>query len=166
MHEYYMELAIEQANNAQQLGEVPVGAIVVVNNEVVGKGHNLCITENDPSLHAEMVAIREAAKTIGNYRLVNSSLYVTLEPCAMCAGLLVHSRIQNLYYGANDPKAGACGSIMNLVQHDLLNHKIRHIESVLGQKCSEQLSSFFRKRRQQIKTKKAALKKENRPTEG
>lgn len=154
-HQFYMEKAIEQANLAEEIGEVPVGAVVVLNSEIIGSGYNRCITDSDPSLHAEMVAIRQAAQRINNYRLVGASLYVTLEPCSMCAGLLVHSRLKQLIYGTNDPKAGAAGSIMNLVQHEQLNHKIEIVPNVLDDTCSEMLSQFFRKRRAQKKAQKA-----------
>jgi len=162
-HQFYMQKALEQANLAQEIGEVPVGAVVVLNNEIIGLGYNRCITDNDPSLHAELVAIRDAAQRINNYRLVGASLYVTLEPCSMCAGLLVHSRLKQLVFGASDPKAGAAGSIMNLVQHDLLNHKIEIVSNVLGDTCSENLSQFFRKRRSQKKAQKAILKQDASP---
>ncbi len=154
-HEFYMRLAIEQAAIAQSKQEVPVGAIVVLNGEIIGKGYNLTISQCDPSLHAEMVAIKQAAQTIQNYRLLNAELYVTLEPCAMCAGLLVHSRISRLVYGAPDYKAGASGSIMNITQHPQLNHRIDVIPNVLQEECSEQLSGFFRERRALKKAMKA-----------
>ena len=155
---YFMGKALEQAQLAQQIGEVPVGAVVVLHNEIIGSGYNRCIIDSDPSLHAEMVAIRQACERINNYRLIGATLYVTLEPCSMCAGLLVHSRIQQLVYGANDPKAGAAGSILNLVQHEDLNHQIEVVPNVLNDICSQMLSGFFRERRAQIK----ALKKANK----
>lgn len=158
MHQFYMEKALEQSALAEAIGEVPVGAVVVLNNEIIGSGYNLCITESDPSLHAEMVAIRQAAQRLDNYRLVGATLYVTLEPCSMCAGLLVHSRLKKLVFGASDPKAGAAGSVMNLVQHEQLNHKIEVVANVLGDSCSEKLSQFFRKRRAEKKAQRALLK--------
>jgi tRNA(adenine34) deaminase len=154
-HQFYMKMALEQADLAEDIGEVPVGAVVVIDNEVVGVGYNRCIIDSDPSLHAEMVAIRDASKRINNYRLVGASLYVTLEPCSMCAGLLVHSRLKQLIFGAHDPKAGAAGSIMNLVQHEKLNHKIDIVPNVLEDVCSDKLSDFFRKRRAHHKIQKA-----------
>ncbi len=161
-HEHYMKLAIEQALKAQDIGEVPVGAIVVDNQgEVIGKGFNQCITMHDPSLHAEMVAVREACKRVNNYRLVNTSLYVTLEPCSMCAGLLVHSRIKNLIFAATDLKTGAAGSVINLVQHDMLNHKVNVIDGVLSNECSGMLSTFFAMRRDEKKKLKALKKAAN-----
>ncbi|MFT6269385.1 MAG: tRNA(adenine34) deaminase [Alphaproteobacteria bacterium] len=157
-HEYFMEKAIEQAKLAEQIGEIPVGAVVVLNQQIIGSGYNRSITDNDPSLHAEMVAIRNAAKALENYRLIGASIYVTLEPCSMCAGLLVHSRLKQLIYGASDLKTGAAGSVMNIVQHDMLNHKVDVIPGVLGDVCSEHLSQFFSVRRAQIKARKAALR--------
>jgi len=147
IHTSFMQMAIEQAAMAEAIDEVPVGAVVVLDNKVIGRGHNQPITGCDPSLHAEMVAVREAAKTVQNYRLVNATLYVTLEPCAMCAGLLVHSRISKLVYGTNDEKAGAAGTLMNIVQHTGLNHNMDVVQGVLKDKCSHQLSAFFKKRR-------------------
>lgn len=160
-HQFYMKKALEQADYAEAIGEVPVGAIVVLDNEIVGVGYNRCITDNDPSLHAEMVAIRQAAKSLNNYRLINASLYVTLEPCSMCAGLLVHSRIKQLIYGASDPKAGAAGSIINLVQHAQLNHQIEVVPNILAETCSSKLSQFFRNRRAQKKAEKALMKQDS-----
>ncbi|MFT5281879.1 MAG: tRNA(adenine34) deaminase [Kangiellaceae bacterium] len=157
-HKYFMEKAIEQAKLAEQIGEIPVGAVVVLNQHIIGAGYNRSISEKDPSLHAEMVAIRNAAKTLGNYRLIDASIYVTLEPCSMCAGLLVHSRLKQLVFGAHDLKTGAAGSVMNIVQHDALNHKVDVVSGVLGDICSEHLSQFFSARRAQKKAHKAALK--------
>ena len=121
---------------------------------VIGRGHNQPISQCDPSLHAEMVAVRNAANTIGNYRLVNASIYVTLEPCSMCAGLLVHSRIKRLIYATPDEKAGAAGTLFNLVQHPNLNHQIEIVEGVMQQECSHQLSAFFKRRRAEKKANK------------
>ena len=154
-HEYFMTQALEQAQMAEQIGEIPVGAVVVLNNQVIGRGYNRSIIDNDPSAHAEMLAIRHAANKLGNYRLLNASIYVTLEPCGMCAGLLVHSRLKTLVFGASDNKTGCAGSIMNLVQHETLNHKLEVISGVMGEVCSTRLSAFFSERRKQIK----ALKK-------
>lgn len=155
-HEYFMRKALEQAMLAEKIGEVPVGAVVVLDKKVIGEGYNRCITDNDPSLHAEMIAIRSAAKSLGNYRLNGATIYVTLEPCSMCAGLLVHSRIKQLIFGAHDAKTGAAGSVMNIVQHDTLNHKMALMSGILGDECSQQLSSFFKQRRAQIKAEKLA----------
>lgn len=159
-HEYFMEMAIEQAMIAQSIGEVPVGAVVVdKNSNVIGKGYNQCISKHDPSLHAEMVAVRGACQTVNNYRLVDVTLYVTLEPCAMCAGLLVHSRIKTLVFGAKDLKTGAAGSVCNLVQHPALNHSIGVINGVLENECSSMLSDFFVRRREEKKQLKKAARK-------
>lgn len=155
-HEDYMRQALDLAAEAESQGEVPVGAVLVLAGEVIGKGYNQVITQADPSAHAEMIAIRQAAAALGNYRLLESTLYVTLEPCAMCAGLLVHSRIQQLVYGASDPKAGACGSLLNLVQHDKLNHRVAITGGVLEAECAHRLSAFFRQRRAARKALKQA----------
>ncbi|MCC5855654.1 MAG: tRNA adenosine(34) deaminase TadA [Idiomarina sp.] len=143
----YMEEALRLAAEAEADGEVPVGAVVVWQDQIVGRGRNRVITDLDPSAHAEMLAIREAAKAIGNYRLNDATLYVTLEPCPMCAGMLVHSRITRLVYGAADPKTGAAGSLLNLVQHAGLNHQIEVTAGVLQDAASEMLSTFFKVRR-------------------
>ncbi|AWB69097.1 tRNA adenosine(34) deaminase TadA [Saccharobesus litoralis] len=153
-----MQLALQEADKAEQINEIPVGAIVVCNDEVIATGYNQSITLNDPSAHAEMIAIRQAGQVVNNYRLVDCTLYVTLEPCPMCAGLLVHSRIKRLVYGASDAKTGCCGSIMDLVQHPQLNHQIDVTSGVLAQECGDKLSAFFKRRRKEIK----ALKKEQK----
>lgn len=150
-HVFFMQAALRQAELAQSKQEVPVGAVLVADGKIIGQGHNQPITNSDPSLHAEMVAIRQAAKNIGNYRLPKTTLYVTLEPCCMCAGLLVHSRIQHLVFGAKDHKAGAVGSIANIVQHPKLNHQIEVTSGVLEEECGHILSSFFKQRRLQKK---------------
>lgn len=158
-----MRLALLQADIALQHQEVPVGAVVVLNGEVIGEGFNQTISQCDPSLHAEVVAIRQAAQHIKNYRLNNATLYVTLEPCAMCAGLLVHSRIHTIVFGAGDYKAGACGSVMNIANHAQLNHKIDLVHGVLAQDCSQKLSGFFQERRALKKAMKASVNALNRP---
>lgn len=144
---YFMQLAIEQAKAAEKLGEVPVGAVAVYNNEVIGQGHNRVITSLDPSAHAEVLALRAAAKALGNYRLGEVTLYVTLEPCSMCAGLMVHSRIQRLVFAARDAKSGAAGSVFNITHHPSLNHHVAITEGVCAVECSTLLSSFFKQRR-------------------
>ncbi len=156
LHKSFMQEAYAQADLAQQINEVPVGAVVVFDGKVIGRGHNQPISCCDPSLHAEMVAVREAAKTIGNYRLVNATIYVTLEPCSMCAGLLVHSRIKKLVYATKDDKAGAAGTLLNLVQHPKLNHQIDILEGIMQEECSHQLSAFFKRRRAEKKAIKLA----------
>lgn len=152
--EFFMRKAIELANKAQSYNEIPVGAVIVANGEIIGEGFNQCIMNNDPSAHAEMMAIRDAGKAIENYRLIDCTLYVTLEPCMMCSGLLVHSRISRLVYGAKDLKTGAAGSAFNLVEHEKHNHKINVTECVLAEECGELLSSFFKRRRKEIKAKR------------
>lgn len=145
--EAYMRLALAEAQNAFELGEVPVGAVVVQGDSIIGSGYNQPITQLDPSAHAEMVALRKAAQTIGNYRLANTTLYVTVEPCSMCAGLLMHSRIQRLVYGAPEPKAGAITSAIKLLEQDFFNHRIEVCGSVLEQECSDMMTRFFAERR-------------------
>ncbi|WP_143872576.1 tRNA adenosine(34) deaminase TadA [Catenovulum sediminis] len=157
-HEYWMQQALLLADEAQKIGEIPVGAIVVKDNKLIASAFNLSITGNDPSAHAEMLAIRRAGQILENYRLVGCRLYVTLEPCFMCAGLLVHSRIEEVIFGASDYKTGSCGSIMNLANHELLNHKVKITSGILAQACGDKLSAFFRMRRKQIKEAKKKLK--------
>ncbi|HEV2148123.1 MAG TPA: tRNA adenosine(34) deaminase TadA [Longimicrobiaceae bacterium] len=143
----WMRLALEEAAAAEALGEVPVGAVVVRGGEVVARGHNLTHTLQDPSAHAEMVAIRGAAQATGHWRLLDCTLYVTLEPCAMCSGAIVLARIPRLVYGAADPKAGMSGSLANLVQHPRLNHRVELVAGVLEEECGDVLRAFFRARR-------------------
>ncbi len=142
-----MQLALEQAKLAESLGEVPVGALIVKDGEVIAAAHNQPIGLHDPSAHAEIQAIRKAAKILGNYRLVDCTLYVTLEPCVMCTGAIQHARIAQLVYGAKDPKTGACGSVVNLMTEDKLNHHTAVIAGVLAEPCGEMLSQFFKRRR-------------------
>ena len=143
----WMRIALEEAARAAALGEVPVGAVIVRDGEEIARGHNLTHTAQDPSAHAEMIAIRRAAERIGHWRLLGCTLYVTLEPCAMCAGAIVLARIPRLVYGAADPKAGMCGSLANLVQHPRLNHRVELTTGVLAEACGEVLRDFFRARR-------------------
>lgn len=143
----YMQAAIALAKQAAENGEVPVGAIVVKDGEIIGRGSNAPIGMHDPSAHAEILAMRDAAKNIGNYRLVDCTLYVTLEPCAMCAGAIQHSRIANLIYGASDPKTGACGSVVNLMSEEKLNHHTSVTSGVLAEEAGKILSDFFKQRR-------------------
>jgi tRNA(adenine34) deaminase len=142
-----MEEALRLARAAQDLGEVPVGAVVVRGDEILGSGHNLTHTAGDPSAHAEMVAIRRAAAALGHWRLLDCTLYVTLEPCAMCAGAIVLSRIPRLVFAAHDPKAGMCGSLENLVQDRRLNHRVELATGVGAEQSAELLRGFFRSRR-------------------
>jgi tRNA(adenine34) deaminase len=144
-----MRLALDLARQAASNGEVPVGAIVVQNGVVIGRGSNAPIQNHDPTAHAEIIAMRQAAATLGNYRLVDCTLYVTLEPCAMCSGAVQHARITKLVFGASDPKTGACGSVVNLMNEPKLNHHTEVIGGILAEECGALLSSFFKQRRQQ-----------------
>ncbi|MGH9382264.1 MAG: tRNA adenosine(34) deaminase TadA [Thermoanaerobaculia bacterium] len=139
----FMRAAIAEAEAARLRGEVPVGAVVVRDEEIVGRGHNLRESTNDPLGHAELVAIREAARRTGHWRLLGCTLYVTLEPCAMCAGALVASRVERLVFGARDPKAGFVRSLGNLVEDPRLNHRMEVSEGVLGEECGKLLAGFF-----------------------
>lgn len=143
----YMQIALQLAQEAAAAGEVPVGAIVVKAGEIIGRGSNAPIGTHDPTAHAEIRAMREAAQHIGNYRLVDCTLYVTLEPCAMCSGAIQHARIAKVVYGASDPKTGACGSVVNLMAEPKLNHHTEVASGVLAQECGAVLSSFFASRR-------------------
>lgn len=145
--ERFMRLAMALAEQAAQTGEVPVGAIVVKNGVVIGRGSNAPIANHDPSAHAEILALRDAAQHLGNYRLIDCTLYVTLEPCAMCSGAIQHARIARLVFGAKDPKTGCCGSVLNLMAEAKLNHHTEVASGVLGQECGAHLSAFFSARR-------------------
>lgn len=158
--ESFMRHALRLADKAELHDEIPVGAVLVKDGEVIGEGWNKSITQHDPSAHAEMIALRAAGIALNNYRLVDTTLYVTLEPCPMCAGLLVHARISRLVFGACDYKTGACGSIMNLANHADLNHQVRITSGLLELECSEKLSAFFRNRRRLKKAEKQRNKKE------
>ncbi len=142
-----MRRALDLARHAETAGEVPVGAVVVLNGEVIGEGWNQPIVTHDPSAHAEMMALRAAARQIKNYRLTGATLYVTLEPCAMCAGAMVHARIARVVYGAADPKAGAAGSLFSLLDSDRLNHRAEVTGGVLAGECGDLLKNFFQARR-------------------
>jgi tRNA(adenine34) deaminase len=144
----WMELALEQARRAVELGEVPIGALVTTKEgEVVGRGHNRNLLDKDPTAHAEIVALREAAARVGNHRLAGCTVFVTIEPCAMCAGAMVHARVARLVFGASDPKAGAAGSVLQVINHPQLNHRMEVVSGVLADRCSEILQSFFRLKR-------------------
>lgn len=153
-HTYWMHEALTEAYRAQTLNEVPVGAVVILNNVIIARAYNQPITACNPVAHAEILALQAAAKNIGNYRLINCDLYVTLEPCTMCAGALVHSRINRLIFGAYEPKAGAIVSTAQILSQPHMNHRIEVIEGVLQSECSTLLSNFFRMRRDQIKQHK------------
>jgi tRNA(adenine34) deaminase len=147
--ELWMQEALRAAQRALEAGEVPVGAVVVQGGKIVGRGFNRNIADSDPSAHAEVIALREAGALIGNHRLGDCELFVTIEPCAMCAGALVHARIRRLVYGAEDPKAGAVHSVMHVVNHPNLNHRMEVRSGVLAGRCAELLQEFFRARRAQ-----------------
>jgi tRNA(adenine34) deaminase len=143
----FMQQALALASSAASNGEVPVGAIVVKNGKIIGRGGNAPIGLHDPTAHAEIQALRQAAAHLGNYRLVDCTLYVTLEPCAMCAGAIQHARIAKLVYGASDPKTGACGSVINLMAETKLNHHCEVVGDVMAVECGTILSTFFKQRR-------------------
>jgi tRNA(adenine34) deaminase len=145
--ELWMEEALRCAQRAIEAGEVPVGAVVICDGQIVGRGWNRNITDHDPTAHAEVIALREAGATVGNHRLEGCTLFVTIEPCAMCAGALVHARIQRLVYGADDPKAGAVRSMMQVLNHPQLNHQIEVRSGVLAGRSAEVLQTFFKSRR-------------------
>ena len=144
-----MELALAEARMAAEAGEVPVGALVINKGEIIGRAGNRNLRDHDPTAHAEILALRQAAQHLGNHRLTGCTLYATIEPCAMCAGAVIHARIARLVYGAKDPKAGAAGSILEVINHPRLNHKMEVVSGVLGDRCSEILQDFFRRRREQ-----------------
>ena len=143
----FMREALVLARDAWAAGEVPVGAVVVRNGEIVGRGFNAPISRHDPSAHAEIMALRDAAENLGNYRLVGCSLYVTLEPCVMCMGAIFHARVERVVYGASDPKTGACGSIIDLPAETRLNHHAEVVGGILADECGGLLSGFFAQRR-------------------
>lgn len=149
----FMRQALLLARQAEAIGEVPVGAVVVKDGEIVGRGFNAPILRHDPSAHAEMMALRDAAQRLGNYRLVGCELYVTLEPCMMCAGAIMHARVARVVYGARDPKTGACGSVIDAFAELRLNHHAQVEGGVLAEECGTMLSSFFAMRRAQQKAK-------------
>lgn len=144
----FMQQALRLAKSAGQAGEVPVGAVVVSDGEVVGEGWNQPIREHDPTAHAEIMALRDAGRRLSNYRLPGTTLYVTLEPCAMCAGAIIHARIKRVVFGASDPKGGAAGSVFDLLPSDQrFNHKVEVVGGVMAAECGDLLRSFFRSRR-------------------
>jgi len=145
--ETFMREALGLADEAGRAGEVPVGALVVLNGEIVGRGYNRPISSSDPTAHAEIVALRDAGQRVGNYRLSGAELYVTVEPCAMCAGAMMHARIATLIYGAPEPRAGAIESAMRVQEHPAFNHRFTVVSGVLAAECRAKLQSFFRERR-------------------
>jgi tRNA(adenine34) deaminase len=145
--EQFMRLALEEARRAAEAGEVPVGAVVALDGKVIASAANRTITDGDPTAHAEIVVLRAAAKALGNYRLAGATLYVTLEPCAMCAGALVHARIARLVYGCEDPKVGAVNWCLRVLEHPMLNHRVEITSGVLSEDCAALLRGFFEARR-------------------
>jgi tRNA(adenine34) deaminase len=144
----FLNTAIAEARAAEHDGEVPIGAVLVYQGEVIARGQNRVLRDHDPTAHAEIVALRHAARHLENYRLAEGcTLYVTLEPCAMCAGAILHARVARLVYGAADPKAGACGSVLSVMNHPQLNHKVEVVSGLLAEECGALLTSFFRQRR-------------------
>jgi tRNA(adenine34) deaminase len=150
----YLRAAIAEAHAAEQSGEVPIGAVIVHKAEIIARGQNRVLRDHDPTAHAEIVALRQAGRSLENYRLVDKeggdegcTLYVTLEPCAMCAGAILHARMARLVYAASDPKAGACGSVLSVLNHPQLNHKVEVVSGLLAEECGALLTKFFRARR-------------------
>jgi tRNA(adenine34) deaminase len=147
MDEYFMKIALDEALKAFEEDEVPIGAVVVREREIIAKAHNLRESLNDPTAHAEIIAIREAAEKLSSWRLIDCNLYVTIEPCPMCAGAIVQSRIKRLIYGAKDPKAGAVDSVMNIVDNPNLNHSVEVTSGILQYECSNIMKEYFRGKR-------------------
>ncbi len=152
---FFMQAALDEAAVAESLAEVPIGAVVVLDGQIIGRGHNLRETSNDPTTHAEIIAIQQAAKRLNSWRLLDCTLYVTLEPCVMCMGAIILARIPQLVFGCRDPQAGAVGSIYNLAEDERFNHQVAVREGVLRQECSTQLSRFFQRLREQKKEQKS-----------
>ena len=146
-HEYFMKIALAEGEKALRKGEIPVGAVIVYDGEIVGRGHNLRETAHDPTAHAEIIALREAGIRLGSWRLSGAVLYVTLEPCPMCAGALVQARLERVVYGADDPKAGAAGTLLNLLQFPGFNHAVKITGGVLAEEARTLLQEFFQERR-------------------
>lgn len=156
--EYFMYQALECAKMAQQMGEIPVGAVLVKDGEIIAKGWNQSITSSDPSAHAEVQALRAAGKLLGNYRLLDTTLYVTLEPCAMCAGALLSGRVSRIVYGASDQKTGAAGTVINLFDHPIAFHRARVEHGLLAEESQRLLQTFFKHRRAENKARRQAQK--------
>jgi tRNA(adenine34) deaminase len=147
LDEIMMGVALEEARAGAEAGEVPIGAVAVVGGEIVARGQNRVLRDVDPTAHAEIVALRGAARAVGNYRLLDCDFYVTLEPCAMCAGAMLHARLRRLVYGAADPKAGAAGSVLEVLNHPRLNHQMAVTSGILSAECGDLLREFFRRKR-------------------
>ena len=142
-----MSAALDEAHKAAESGEVPIGAVVVHGSAIIARGQNRVLRNNDPTAHAEIVALRGAAETLGNYRLNGCTLFVTLDPCSMCAGAMIHARLEKLVFAATDPKAGACGSVIEVLNHPRLNHRMQVEQGIMADEAGELLRSFFRERR-------------------
>lgn len=153
-HEFFMKEAIEEAKKALAKDEVPIGAVIVKDGEIIGRGHNLRETSNDATTHAEILAIRDANNAVNNWRLEECDLYVTLEPCVMCSGAAVLSRLRTIYYGPGDPKGGAAGTLMNILQDERLNHQVNVVSGVLEEDCQRLLKDFFKALRERKKQKR------------
>lgn len=151
--ELWMEEALREAQRALALGEVPIGAVVVREGQIVGRGCNRPVSSSDPTAHAEILALREAGRNVGNYRLGDCDLFVTVEPCAMCSGAITHARVRRLVYGADDPKAGAVHSMLQVLNHPKLNHRVEVTSGVLAARCMDLLQTFFRERRSAVENK-------------
>ncbi|NDL65721.1 tRNA adenosine(34) deaminase TadA [Acerihabitans arboris] len=156
--EFWMRHALSLAGLAEGEGEVPVGAVLVLDGRVIGEGWNRSIGHHDPTAHAEIMALRQGGAALGNYRLINTTLFVTLEPCVMCAGAIIHARVGRLVFGARDEKTGAAGSLCDVLRQPGINHRVDIAEGVLGEACSAQLSAFFRARRNAHRARRLALK--------
>ncbi len=139
-----MKEALKEAEKAKTLGEVPIGCVIIKNDEIIGRGHNLTETEKDPTAHAEMIAIKQAAKALGGWRLLDTTMYVTCEPCSMCAGAIVWARIDRVVIGTMDPKAGAAGSVFNILQSEKLNHRVELVTGIMAEDCAALMKDFFR----------------------
>lgn len=163
--EDWMRRALNLALKAQEEGEVPVGAVLVLDNQVIGEGWNRLIGHHDPTAHAEIMALRQGGQTIQNYRLLDTTLYVTLEPCVMCAGAMIHGRIRRVVYGAADHKTGAAGSLLDILGHPGMNHQVQITAGILADDCSAMLSAFFRQRRSQQKAVKLAQREADGPAD-
>lgn len=159
--ECWMRHALSLAARAEDEGEVPVGAVLVLDGRVIGEGWNRSIGRHDPTCHAEIMALRQGGSVLQNYRLINTTLYVTLEPCVMCAGAIIHARVGRLVFGARDEKTGAAGSLCDVLRQPGINHRVDIIEGILGEACSAQLSAFFRARRDAHKARRLALKSQD-----
>ncbi|MBA4369286.1 MAG: tRNA adenosine(34) deaminase TadA [Desulfobacterium sp.] len=150
-HEHYIKLALEQAAKARQINEVPVGALLVDNTgNVLARGFNQTISMHDPTAHAEILVLRQTGHYVQNYRLLNTTLYVTIEPCIMCMGAIIHARVERVVFGARDPKWGGAGSVYNLADHNYLNHSVKIVSGVCEQECREMIQAFFREKRKSV----------------